>query len=62
MSDDDAEVKTQNALKFAGVLQTNEPVWAAGGPTFAILWGHVEEIMPFIKFFRLSIHALVAKI
>ena len=27
-----------------------------GGPKFIILWGHVDEILVFDKFFRLSIH------
>jgi len=27
-------------LKFAGVPQTSEPILAASGPKFAILWGH----------------------
>jgi len=45
------------------VPQTNETISAASGPKFTILWGHVEEIL-LLKgfFFRLSIHALVAKI
>jgi len=42
------------------VPQTPQPISAASGPKFAILWGHVEEILLFKKFFRLSIHALVA--
>jgi len=46
---------------FAGVLQTSKPISAVSGPTFAILRGHVEEILLLNKFFRLSIHALVAK-
>jgi len=52
--------KTQKPLKFAGVPQIPEPIRAASGPKFAILWGHVEDILT--GFFRLSIHALVAKI
>ena len=43
--------KTRNPLKFAGVPQTNETVSAASGPTFTILWGHVEEILLLNKFF-----------
>ena len=45
--------KTRNPLKLAGVLQTPEPISAASGPKFAILWGHVEEIglLLFNKFF-----------
>jgi len=55
--------KTRNPLKFAEVPQTNETISAASGPKFTILWGHVEE-MRLLKnfFFRLSIHASVAKI
>jgi len=55
--------KTRNPLKFAGVPQTNETISAAGGPKFTILREHVEEILLLKQvFFRLSIHALVAKI
>ena len=55
--------KKQNPLKFAGVPQTNEPISAVGGPKFTILSGYIEEVFLFNKFFfRLSIHALVAKI
>ena len=55
--------KTRNQLKFAGVPQTNKKISAASGPKFTILQGHVEEILLLNKFFfRLSIHALVAKI
>jgi len=55
--------KTQNLLKFAGVPQTTGPISAASGPKFTILWGHVKDILLLNKFFfRLSIHALVAKI
>jgi len=55
--------KTRNPLKFAGVPQTNETISAASGPKFTILWVHVEEILLLNKFFfRLSIHASVAKI
>ena len=43
--------------------QTPETISAASGPKFTILWAHVEEILLLNKFFfRLSIHALVAKI
>jgi len=41
----------QNPLKFAGVLQTTGPISATSGPTFTILWGHVEEILLLNKFF-----------
>jgi len=52
-----------NPLKFAGVPQTTEPISAASGPKFTILWGHAEEILLLNKFFfRLSICALVAKV
>ena len=53
--------KTQNPLKLAGVPQTRQRISAASGPTFTILRGHVEEILLVNTFFRLSIHALVAK-
>jgi len=43
--------KTQNPLKVAGVPQTRQGISAASGPKFAILWGHVEEILLFNKFF-----------
>jgi len=54
--------KTQNPLKFAGVPQTPEPISAVSRPKFTVLSGHVEEVLLLNKFFRLSIHALVAKI
>jgi len=55
--------KTRNPLKLPGVPQTNKTISAASGPKFTILWGHVGEILLLNKFFfRLSIHALVAKI
>jgi len=59
------EDKTRNPFKFAGVPHTPEPISAVSGRKFAILWGQVEEIfrLLFSKFFfRLSIHASVAKI
>ena len=43
--------KTQNPLKLPGVPQTNERISAASGPKFAILCGHVEEILLLNKFF-----------
>ena len=49
--------KTQKPLKVAGVPQTPETISAASGPKFTILCGHVEQV-----FFRLLIHASVAKI
>jgi len=45
------EVNTRKPLKFAGLPQTRQPISAANGPKFAILWGHVEEILLFHKFF-----------
>ena len=49
--------KTQKPLKFAGVPQTNETISAASRLKFALLRGHVEEVLLFNKFFffRLSI-------
>jgi len=52
----------KNQLKFAGVPQTPEPISAVSGPKFAIYCRDMEEILPFNKFFRLSMHAFVAKI
>jgi len=43
--------KTWNRLKFAGVPQTCQQISAVSGPKFTILWGHVEEILLFNKFF-----------
>jgi len=55
--------KTQKPLKVAGVLQTPQTISAASGSKFTILWGHVQEVLLLnMFFFRLSIHALVAKI
>jgi len=55
--------KTQNPLKFAGVPPTRQQISAVSGPKFTILSGHVEEVLLFKQdFFRLSMHALVAKI
>ena len=55
--------KTQKPLKVAGVPQTPETISATSGSKFTILWGHVEEILLLNKFFfRLSIHASVAKV
>jgi len=52
--------KTQNAkpIEICWVPQTRQQISAASGPKFTILWRHVEEI----SLFRLSIHALIAKI
>jgi len=43
--------KTRNKLKFAGVPETGQPISAVSGPKFAILWGHVEEILLLNNFF-----------
>ena len=43
--------KTRKPLKFAGVPQTRQQISAVSGPTFSALWGHVEEILLFNKFF-----------
>jgi len=56
------EGKARNALKFARVPQTPEPISAVSEPTFAILRRHVEEILLCNRFFQLSVHALIAKI
>ena len=57
------DAKMQNPLKFAGVPQTPEMISAASRPKFTILGGHVEELLLLNKFFfRLLIHASVAKI
>jgi len=56
------EAKRRNPLKFSGVPQTHQSIPAASGPKFTTLWGHMEDISLFNHFFRLSIHALVAKI
>jgi len=55
-------VKTRNPLKSAGVPQTRQQISAASRPKFAILYGHVGEILLFNNFFRLSMRALIAKI
>jgi len=58
--------KTRNPLKLAGVPQTTEPISAASGPKFTILWGHLEELRRYCcrlnTFSRLSMCALIAKI
>jgi len=55
--------KTRKPLKVAGLPQTPETISVASEPKFTILWSRVEEILLLNKFFfRLSIHALVAKI
>ena len=55
--------KTRNPLRFAGVPQTRQQISAVSRPKFTILSGHIEEVLLYNNFFRLSIglHALVAK-
>ena len=43
--------KTRHPLKLAGVPQTRQQISAARGPKFTILWGHVDKILLFNKFF-----------
>jgi len=43
--------KMRNRLKLAGVTQTLQQISTVSGPKFAILWGHVEAILLFNKFF-----------
>ena len=43
--------KVRNPLKLAGVPQTPEPISVVSRPKFAILWGHVEEVLLFNKCF-----------
>jgi len=43
--------KMRNPLKFAGVPQTCQQISAISRSKFAILWGHVEEVLAFNKFF-----------
>ena len=52
----------RNPLKFVGVPQTGKPIAADSGPKFTIARGRVEENCCLTSYFRLSIHALVAKI
>ena len=55
--------KDAKPVELPGVPQTNETISAASGPKFTTLWGHVEEILMLnMFFFRLLIHAVVAKI
>jgi len=43
--------KTRNPLKFSAVTQTRQQISAVNEPKFVILWGHVEDILLFHKFF-----------
>ena len=45
------EAKMRNPLKFAGVPQTRQPISAVSEPKFAILRGHVEDVLLFNKYF-----------
>jgi len=54
--------KMRNPLKFAGVPQTTGPISAVSGPKFAILGGHVEDIVMLNYFFPIVDTALGAKI
>ena len=54
--------KTRNPLKLPEVPQTNEMISAVVGRSSPYCGGHVGEILLLNQFFRLSIHALVAKI
>jgi len=42
---------TRKPLKFAGVPQTRQQISAVSRPKFAILRGHVEEVLLLNKFF-----------
>jgi len=44
------------------VPQTRQQISAVSRPKFTILSGHVEEVLLFNNFFRLSIHASLPKI
>jgi len=48
-------------LKLAGVPQTGKPISAVSGPKFAILWGHVEEVLVLNKFFPIVDTWLICK-
>jgi len=43
--------KTRKPLKFAGVPQTRQQISAVRRPKFTILWGQVEDVSVFNKFF-----------
>jgi len=43
--------KTRNPLKFAGVRQTRQQISAVSRPKLTVLWGHVDEVSMFNKFF-----------
>jgi len=43
--------KTRNQLKYGEVLQSDETMSAASASKFTILWGYLEDILLFNKFF-----------
>ena len=43
--------RCETPLKLAGVPQTRQRISAVSGPKFTMLWGHVEQILLFNKFF-----------
>ena len=43
--------RREKPIEFAGVPQTGKPISAISGPKLATLWGHVEEVWLFNKFF-----------
>jgi len=51
-------VKKWKPLKFVGVPQTCQQISAASGPKFAILRGHLEDILLFNKFFSDCLYCL----
>ena len=54
--------KTRKPLRFAWVPQTRQQISAVSRQKFTILWGHVEEVSMFNKFFFwLLIHASAVK-
>jgi len=53
--------KTRNPLKFVGMPQTNEPISAASGPKFTILWGRVGKYRCLTSFFPIVDMCLSSK-
>jgi len=43
--------KTQNPLKLSGVPKIRKQISAVSGPKFTTLWGHMEQVLLFNKFF-----------
>jgi len=54
------EAKIRNPMKFAGVPETHQPISAVNGLKFAILWGHLKEML-FNNFFRIVDTCLICK-